>query len=111
MKKAKKKEIVPPVDNHFCPWCGQPIQMIGFCDASRPFLDNDDGERYGCNLGEEDIEYCDFTDLGYSCTNHYCEYKFTTESSKKDLLYTLYKMMKDAETFPVLPDEAAPEVY
>lgn len=106
MKKSKKK-LEAPVDNCCCPLCHHPLRMTGFCDASRDF--NPEGE-FG-NLEEEDIEYCDFTEMGYVCTNHNCKYRFTTEKTKKELLYTLYKLMKIAEGYPVLPDTAAPEVY
>lgn len=108
MKNRKKKEIVPPVDNCLCPWCGSPLRMVGICDAGRDFNPYDENGNY---LEAEDTEYCTFVESGYACTKAGCGYEFTTEKAKKDFLYMLYKMMRGAEELPVLPDSAAPEVY
>jgi hypothetical protein len=105
MKKKVKKKLVPPVDNCMCPWCGQPLQMIGFCEASRMF----DVSGGYAELLPEDTEYSDFTTVSHACSSHKCEYEFTTERDKIFLLHTLYKIFKNAEAIPVLPDSAAPE--
>ena len=107
MVRKKIKTVKPPKDEFYCPECGSILQVDVFCDATREYIEYDDGS---VELGPEDTEYNTCEVVKYCCSKYECTYAFTTPDSVESIRKRFRNVLAMIETIPILPDKYVPEI-